>query len=201
MLKIPNHSSAALLLASALSISAVTAQAAELQPYQARYTLDWASGVSFSGDAIRTLRQQGDSWVLETNASALFASLSERSLFTLNPQIQPQQYHFKRKVLGKKRQADLSFDWQRGEVTNNVNDKPWKMAIQPGILDKLSVQLQLRLDLKAGKKTLEYQVADGGHTKTYRFAVEGEELILNVDNQDYTVEFSDVDKANVVAQF
>lgn len=32
-------------------------------------------------------------------------------------------------------------------------------------------------------------------------AVEGEELILNVDNQDYTVEFSDVDKANVVAQF
>jgi len=32
-------------------------------------------------------------------------------------------------------------------------------------------------------------------------AVEGEQLILKVDNQDYTVEFSDVDKANLVAEF
>ena len=32
-------------------------------------------------------------------------------------------------------------------------------------------------------------------------AVEDEQLILKVDNQDYTVEFSDVDKANLVAEF
>jgi len=180
MLKTLTRITTGSLLVAALSVSAVTASAASspsLQPYQARYTLDWASGVSFSGDAIRSLQKDGDNWVLETNASAMFASLSERSSFTLSPQIQPQRYNFKRKVLGKKRTAQLDFDWQSGQVTNNVNDKPWKMAVTPGVLDKLSVQLQLRLDVKAGKEKLEYQVADGGKMKTYRFVVEGKESI------------------------
>lgn len=179
MLKTLNRLTTATLLTTALSVSAVTAQAAPatLQPYEARYTLDWASGVSFSGDAIRTLRKEGSNWVLETNASAMFASLSERSSFALAPEIQPLRYNFKRKIFGKKRTAQLDFNWQTQQVTNNVNEKPWKMAIAPGVLDKLSVQLQLRLDVKAGKKTLEYQVADGGRMKTYRFAIAGKESI------------------------
>jgi len=168
---------AKLLLATALSVSAVTASAVELQPYQARYSLDWASGVSFSGDAVRSLRREGDNWLLETNASAMFASLAESSRFSLSPHIQPQQYNFKRKVLGKKRKAQLDFDWQQQQVTNNVNNEPWTMAIAPGVLDKLSVQLQLRLDLKSGKTRFEYQVADGGKLKAYRFKVDGNESI------------------------
>ena len=44
-------------------------------------------------------------------------------------------------------------------------------------LDKLSYQLQLRKDL-INKQTLEaYQIADGGHLKTYTFEVIGDEVI------------------------
>lgn len=166
-----------LALAIVMSASAVTASAADLQPYEARYTLDWASGVSFSGDAIRTLSRSGDQWLLETNASAMFASLSESSRFTLSPELQPQRYTFLRKIFGKKRSAQLDFDWPNSQVTNNVNDKPWRMEIQPGVLDKLSVQLQLRLDLQKGKNELNYLVADGGTLKNYRFNIQGNEQI------------------------
>ncbi|MCV6588468.1 MAG: DUF3108 domain-containing protein [Marinobacterium sp.] len=175
MLKFPPLSVAILALGYALSQPASAGET--LQPYTAHYALDWASGVSFSGDAVRTLQQDGKQWQLKTEASALFASLSESSRFTLNPAITPQQYRFQRKVFGKKRRAELNFDWQKNQVTNNVNDQPWQMAIYPGVLDKLSVQLQLRLDLKAGKTQFNYKVADGGKLKDYHFVVDGKETV------------------------
>ncbi|MBY4677902.1 DUF3108 domain-containing protein [Marinobacterium arenosum] len=161
-----------------LSTSNPAIAALELSPYAAQYQIDWDADISFSGNAVRQLRRDADHWILETKASALFASIVERSRFESTPHIKPSNYHFKRKALGRTRRADLSFDWQNGEVTNNVNQKPWKMAVPAGALDKLSVQLQLRMDLAAGEQqSFDYQVADGGHLKTYRFAIDGHEPV------------------------
>jgi hypothetical protein len=49
--------------------------------------------------------------------------------------------------------------------------------VPTGTQDKLSYQLQLRLDLLAGKTDMTYAVADGGKLKEYRFKVTGEEQI------------------------
>ena len=53
------------------------------------------------------------------------------------------------------------------------------MAIEPGIHDKLSYQLQMPADIADGKTSLSYQVADGGRLQTYRFNVTGEDRVDN----------------------
>jgi len=92
-------------------------------------------------------------------------------------QLRPIKYSYDRSSSKKKRRVKLSFDWDRMRVTNDINNDPWSMKITEGTLDKLLYQLAVMQDLSAGKKTLEYQIADGGKLKTYRFSNLGEETL------------------------
>lgn len=91
--------------------------------------------------------------------------------------IQPLHYVYKRRGLGKKRDADLSFNWLEKSVLNNVDNSRWQMNIVDQVQDKLSYQVQLAQELRAGKKQFTYQIADGGELKEYSFEVLGEELL------------------------
>ena len=158
--------------------SASESTAPTLSPYRAVYASQWDLGLSFSGDAIRELKQQGDSWSLSIKASALIAKISESSLLNYNNgTVQPARYEYHRKVLGSKRDTILQFNWSKGSVLNDTAKTPWSMDIPTGTLDKISYQLQLRLDLISQKKDLVYQIADGGKLKTYRFKRVGNETI------------------------
>lgn len=169
------------LLSLALSWS-LTASAAEkimLKPFSASYEINWKSGISLSGNTVRKLstNENGD-WSFESKASAMFASVFESTQFKWqNNQIIPLKYHFKQSVLGKKRIADVSFDWEQLKVTNTVEDKPWKMPISEGVQDKLSYQLLLQQDLARGLEEFNYSVADGGKLKQYKFVVDGKEIV------------------------
>lgn len=154
------------------------AEAKTLAPYRAVYASQWDLGLSFSGDAVRELKRSGDSWSLSISASALVAKIRESSLFNYaNGDVQPARYEYHRKVLGRKRDAILQFNWSKGSVLNDIAKQPWAMDIPTGTLDKLSYQLQLRLDLLNDKPELLYQVADGGRLKTYRFKRVGTETV------------------------
>ncbi len=149
-----------------------------IAPFQAHYTAVFDAGFSMEGKAVRQLRRQDDQWLFTQDADTMVATVSESSHFLLNTgQLIPQRYEYLRKVLGKKRHALLSFDWQQQQVINNVQDRPWKLAVEPGTLDKLNYQLQLRLDLLNNREPLEYRVADGGLIKNYRFRKDGEERL------------------------
>ncbi|MCW8884494.1 MAG: DUF3108 domain-containing protein [Motiliproteus sp.] len=149
-----------------------------LQPFKAHYTAKFDMGLTVTGSAVRELHFKDNHWSLSQNAEAMVATIKEQSQFQLNQQqLIPQNYSYHRKAFGKKRKALLSFDWKANKVTNNVQDKPWKLGIKPGTLDKLNYQLQLRLDLKQGKTKLNYQVADGGKIKHYQFQVVGDEIL------------------------
>ncbi len=164
-----------------LLLLAPLSQAADTQPltpYRAVYASQWDLGFSFSGDAISELKRQGDHWSLSLNASALVATINESSLLSQqNGQVQPERYEYHRKVLGRSRDAILQFNWSKGSVLNDIGDKAWSMDIPAGTQDKLSYQLQLRLDLLNQKPDLTYQVADGGHLKTYQFNRVGNEVV------------------------
>jgi len=160
--------------------SPVLAETAHLPPFRAIYTSEMDLGISISGEAVRELQQKEDGhWQFSSAASAMMAGIQEVSEFDYaqGEQIRPLKYDYQRKVLGKSRRASLDFDWSAGKVTTVVKEQPWKMAIAPGIQDKLSYQLQMRLDLKAGLQKLSYQVADGGKLKSYNFVVTGEEQV------------------------
>lgn len=151
-----------------------------LTPFKAVYTTAFDLGVSFSGEAVRQLQSQNDgSWTFSSEASSMMAGISETTRFEYLPTrvIKPLSYRYKRKLLGKSRKASIDFDWSKGLVTTVVKDQPWKMPIPEATQDKLSYQLQLRLDLMAGKTEMHYAVADGGKLKEYRFKVTGEEEV------------------------
>lgn len=155
------------------------AEEVTLKPFSASYEINWKSGISLSGNTVRKLsRHENGEWNFESKASAMFASVFESSQFKFqNNQIIPLQYHFKQSVLGKKRVADVQFNWEQLKVTNTVENKPWKMPISEGVQDKLSYQLLLQQDLARGLEEFNYSVADGGKLKQYKFVVDGKETI------------------------
>lgn len=114
------------------------------------------------------------------HAKSWFASIEEISRLrvdTETAQVIPLHYTYKRRGVGKNRDAELTFDWDKQTVTNNVQNTSWKMDISQRVQDKLSYQLQIQQDLRAGKKKFVYQIADGGRLKEYGFEVIDEERL------------------------
>src|SRR5690606_237223 len=113
-------------------------------------------------------------------AESWFASIDEVSTLKIDAekgQIIPLHYIYKRRIMGRDRDAELTFNWDKRTVTNNVQNTTWRMEIAQHVQDKLSYQLQLQYDLANNKKDLVYQIADGGRLKEYRFETVGEELL------------------------
>ncbi|HEX7762594.1 MAG TPA: DUF3108 domain-containing protein [Cellvibrio sp.] len=113
-------------------------------------------------------------------ADSMIGSITERSLMQWNKAqqtISPLEYTYARRGLGKNRDAQLTFDWKTKTVTNNVQKTSWEMDIAQKVQDKLSYQLQMQQDLLNGHKDFEYQIADGGHLKKYKFTTVGEEML------------------------
>ncbi|WP_409522594.1 DUF3108 domain-containing protein [Nitrincola sp. MINF-07-Sa-05] len=161
------------------SASCTLADELNLTPYKAIYSNEMDVGISFTGEATRELKKlDNGSWQLSIEASAMFASIREVSQFAVDDGLlKPLKYDYQRRVMGKNREASLSFDWENDSVTTDIENQPWRMTISPGVQDKLSYQLQMRMDLAAGKEELVYEVADGGRLQEYRFRVIGEEVI------------------------
>ncbi|MFT2112490.1 DUF3108 domain-containing protein [Marinomonas sp. 2405UD68-3] len=147
-------------------------------PYKATYSTVWKKGVNFEVEGTQTLTKEDSHWFFEFKASTFFASLTENVTFQLkNNQIRPANYYYKSQLLGKKREAKLTFDWNKMQVENDIKNKPWKMDIHENTIDKLGIQLQLRQDLKANRKELNYEIADGGRLKYWTFARIGKQKV------------------------
>ncbi len=141
--------------------------------YKARF-----SGIPVT--AVRELKTLPDgSQYFSFEADSWVADLSETSQFNWSEDahILPSHYTYERSGLGRDREAEVEFDWEAQEVTNNVERKPWTMELPTGVLDKLNYQMQLRADLLNKRELGEYQIADGGRIKLYRFEVLGEERL------------------------
>lgn len=111
---------------------------------------------------------------------SMVGTITETSKMQWDPvkqTVQPLHYLYKRRGLGKDRDADLSFDWNKKTVTNKVQKTTWEMDISQRVQDKLSYQIQLQQDLINGQKNFSYQIADGGRLKAYKFVTLGEEIL------------------------
>jgi len=145
-----------------------------LPPFYAEYLSSETYGWFFHDKAIRTLSQlKNGHWKYELQLKSLFADVRESTEFEWeNNQVRPLHYTYYRSGWGiKKRQAELFFNWKTLTVINDVAHTRWKMSITPDTQDKLSYQIQLRVDLINKKKLLHYDVADGGRLKQFRFKV------------------------------
>jgi len=154
--------------------------ALELKPSVTQYKASFENGIPISGTATHTLVQLSNNvWRYQFNVDSFFAEINESVYFQwAGEKIVPITYHFKRSGWAvTNRRATLEFNWKKNKVLNDVQGIPWSMAIPEGAIDKLGYQLQLRLDLKASKQDLRYQVADGGYLKEFSFERQGEETL------------------------
>ncbi|MDE1168934.1 MAG: DUF3108 domain-containing protein [Pseudomonas sp.] len=162
----------------ALALLTLPVHAAELKPFTASYTADWKQ-LPMSGTAERSLTKgNDDTWTLSFKASMMIANLSEDSTFTVDKDaLLPKTYHFERGGLGKTKKMDLDFDWSQKMVTGTDRNDPVKVPLNRGMVDKSTYQLVLQRDVAAGKKSMSYQVVDGGDVDTYDFRVLGTEQV------------------------
>ncbi len=132
----------------------------------------------------RSLRRGDDgSWILESvSRPAGFLStmlrdhIVERSIWEyVEERPRPLKYEYHHTGRKDERHVVLDFDWDRGSVTNTVNNDPWQMKIPNDTQDKLLYQYTMMLDMQDGGIGREYHVADGGELKLYRYEVVGRE--------------------------
>lgn len=163
--------------------SAVAASSS-LPDFQATYTLR-RNGVAV-GELRLELTQMQDGkyrYSSVSRATGLIAwfyggRIEESSIWQMvDDRPRPDEYHYFHNKRKHHRKVDIAFDWRHLKATNKVNNDPWKMTIPPSAQDKLVYQLTLMQDLSAGKTALEYQIADGGTLKNYRFNMLGQETV------------------------
>jgi hypothetical protein len=176
------------LIVLSLTITAFSQAAALPQTFNNVYI---SSALGFTVTVTHELKQlDNGTQELRFKAASWFGSIEETSISRWdeeNSRVVPLHYRYKRRGVGRNRDAELTFDWDKNTVTNNVQNTTWKMGITHNVQDKLSYQLQLQQDLIDGKKKFVYQIADGGHLKDYAFEIVSEEKLTTPLGQVDTV--------------
>lgn len=165
------------------STAHASSNAQPLKPFIASYSSTWDVGLKIGGEATRQLQQTDDGkWQFSLSAKAMVAKLNEHSLLEFEQgQLLPVQYRYQRKILNKKTNLSIDFDWQQGHATTHTSNS-WKMPIEAPLQDKLSVQLQLQRDLAKAKQVnigdqLSYEVAAGGQIEAFNYRIVGKEKL------------------------
>lgn len=157
-----------------------TAYGWQLQPFETTYTAT-ISNVPFDGQATYSLVKQANGWHFETKASMAFAERVEHSSFTIEKNIiKPTAYEFKQTGI-KPKKIILSFDWAKNFAKGHISDKKKDddifFDLKYKMLDQLSSQLALQIDIAQGKKQMVYPVIEDDRIETYKFKVVGDETI------------------------
>ena len=153
------------------------------RPFTANYRTRYSG---FNARGTRNLTREGDEWVLDFGADARIVSVTEVTRFKIaNNTVEPQYYRYKRGGLFGANPEEVTFDWKAMEAKWEHEELPVKFP--RGAQDKLSHQLQLSMDLAAGKTDLIYPVVDDDEVFERAFIIEGEEILDTPAGQLNTV--------------
>lgn len=147
-----------------------------LEPFSAKYSSSY--GV-LRASGTRVLNAQDDgTWLMEHKARLLLVEVAERSTFMVSDgRVAPQTYQFSN-PLSSKRNMQLAFDWNK-KIVRDLDTKQ-SLPLKAEVFDKLSYQVQLKLDVCAnpdGFTGADYTVVDRDRLKTYRVTPVKHEVI------------------------
>lgn len=198
LFRTPKHAVIALLQTICLLMCAGTTFAdIQVPSFKAEYRLKH-NGVEIGHVALTVKQTSAQHYTLTsiTETSGLLAFIREddvveTSQFTVaSDKVRPLNYRYSEQLGDGIKDINLIFDWQKKRVTNRSNGDSWRMSISDGVVDKALMQIALMMDLSQNKKSLSYQVADGGRLKTYQFKHQGIEMITVNEKSYQTVKLS-----------
>lgn len=155
-----------------------------LQPYTAVYTAE--HGSLHAANTVFTLRRTGaGEYVFSSRAeTAGIVSwfrddvITERSRFMIHEgAIRPLEFEYRHAGGKRNRNQNLRFDWQAGVVHSDYRGEQAKLALKPGMLDHLLLQLALRRDLVRDRLPERYVVVDRNLVKRYKVELTGQARI------------------------
>lgn len=152
--------------------------AAAVEAFTAQYQ---ASAMGMQGDGQMAITSQGDNrWQYSLTIKNQLVDLSQKTVFDdQKGWLRPLSSADLSRVLVKKKAVNATFDWNKNEATWNGDVKPERagpVALKPGDMDALLVNLALVRDVAAGKP-LTYRMVENGNAKTMSYQVAGKEKI------------------------
>lgn len=157
--------------------TSVDATATALKPFTATYA------VSFRGIEGGTLRMElrhdakSGHYIFETRASPstlarLFISrdASERTVLEMTPQgMRPVSWEADDGKSGNKGDGKLQFNWETKTVTGTFEGKPVSLALEPGVLDRQSIQIGAMAALLSGQEPGTIAMVNGDTIRHYTY--------------------------------
>ena len=104
--------------------------------------------------------------------------LIEHSEFTVSgAEIRPESFSYTDGSWRGKRNVELSFDWNRNQLTVEHGGTSEQVPLPRGVLDRASARIALMHDLAAGRASGRYTIADPDVLQTYDYRSEGTEIL------------------------
>ena len=180
--------------AAVLLVSTAAAAATELKPYTATYNGIW-KGMTVAVSTLK-LEQTGDTWTftsrseprgIGTMASGVFPPLQVSVVRVTAQGVQPQS--FKSSGGDPNKGIQLNYDWELHRVTGVYEGTEVSLPLTPQVQDDGSVQLDLMVELLAGRTPATVQLIDKNSLREYQFTRDGEETIKTALGDVHTVVF------------
>lgn len=153
------------------------ADAPALQPYVATYAVSYRGIEAGTISMHLTHDAATNRYTFETRANpSVLARLVigrdavERTIVEPTEDgIRPVQWHLEDGKSGKDGDGDLKFDWDANKVTGEYEGKPVDLPTQPGLQDRLSIQLAVTAALVKGKQPTSVVMVNGDRTREYTY--------------------------------
>ena len=165
-------------LATLLALRTVCA-ADPVPPFTARYDVAW-HGIT-AGISTLTLAPGPDgafTYASNIEASGLFSlvfpdALKQSSTFTLRDgQVAPVAYQETGMARDHSEDVTLAFNWDLRQVSGTAGSKTVSAPFPDGVLDPMSVQVELMRELRAGQDPTHFTLWDKDEAKQYRYTRE-----------------------------
>jgi hypothetical protein len=165
------------ILTSLFMLNFAHAEGFALQPYVATYA------VSYRGLDAGTLRMelkrdpQSNRYIFETQANpSVLARLVigrdavERTVFEPSDgSIRPLEWTLEDGKSGSNGDGHLKFDWAANTVSGEFEGKPVELPTQPGLQDRLSIQVAVSAALVQGREPSSIVMVNGDKTRDYTY--------------------------------
>lgn len=150
-------------------------------PFVAKYSVTFRG---LNGGTLRMQLKRGDQpsqYVFETTAdpsmlASFFVSRDavERSVLEATPEgVRPLSWMAEDGKSGHKDDGDLKFDWTAGRVSGDSEGKPVSLPIEPGVQDRMSMQVSVMASLLRGQEPGEIAMINDEHVRHYSYTRAG----------------------------
>jgi hypothetical protein len=158
-------------------VAVAQADVPALHPYVATYAVSYR-GIEAGTISMHLTRDANTNrYIFETRANpSMLARLVvgrdavERTIVEPTADgIRPVQWHLEDGKNGKDGDGDLTFDWSANKVTGEYEGKPVDLPTQPGLQDRLSIQLAVTAALAQGREPTSIVMVNGDKTRDYSY--------------------------------